>query len=49
MALLALVVWPLVWLISLPLALVGKGIEAVFLLLKSTLHLPAKSLERRSR
>jgi hypothetical protein len=44
LALLALVVWPLVWLISLPLTLVGIGVGAVFALLKAILYLPARML-----
>ena len=43
-ALLALVLWPLVWLISLPLRLVGISIEAVFALLRAVLMLPARLL-----
>jgi hypothetical protein len=46
--LLALVVLPLVWLISLPLALVGMGVCAVFALLKAILYLPARILAHRA-
>jgi hypothetical protein len=41
-ALLALVLFPLVWLISLPLRLVGITLEAVFALFKALLFLPAR-------
>lgn len=44
LALLVLVLWPLVWLISLPLKLVGISLEAVFTLIKSILFLPARIL-----
>lgn len=43
-ALLALVLWPLVWLISLPFRLVGITLEAVFALLRALLFLPARLL-----
>ena len=43
-ALLALMLYPLVWLISLPLRLVGISIEAVFALLRAVLLLPARVL-----
>jgi hypothetical protein len=44
LALLALVLWPLVWLLSLPFRLIGITFEAVFALLRSILFLPAKLL-----
>ncbi len=44
LALLALVLWPLVWLISLPFRLVGITFEAVFALLRALLMLPARAL-----
>ncbi len=44
LALLALIVWPLVWLISLPFRLVGITFEAVFALLRALLTLPARAL-----
>lgn len=44
LALLALVLWPFVWLISLPLRLIGIGFEAVFALLRAVLMLPARLL-----
>ena len=47
-ALLALVLFPLVWIVSLPFRLVGIAVGAVFALLKALLFLPARVLERRS-
>jgi hypothetical protein len=47
LALLALVLWPLVWLVSLPLRLVGITVGAVFALLKALLYLPARLLGAR--
>jgi uncharacterized membrane protein YgaE (UPF0421/DUF939 family) len=44
LALLALVALPIVWLISLPLRLVGITLGAVFAFLKSLLFLPARLL-----
>jgi len=44
LALLALVLWPLVWLLSLPFRLVGITFEAVFALLRGLLLLPARAL-----
>jgi hypothetical protein len=49
LALLALVLFPLVWLLSLPLRLVGISVHAVFALLQSILLLPARMLGWRSR
>ncbi len=43
-ALLALVLLPLVWLVSLPLRLIGLTIGAVFALLRALLFLPARLL-----
>jgi len=43
-ALLALVLMPLVWLLSLPLRLIGITVGAVFALLKAVLFLPARLL-----
>jgi hypothetical protein len=48
-ALLALILWPLVWLLSLPLRLIGITVEAVFALLKALLFLPARVLGYRKR
>ena len=43
-ALLALVLFPLVWLVSLPLRLVGITVGAVFALIRALLFLPARVL-----
>ena len=42
LAVLALVLAPLVWLISLPFRLIGIGLDAVFALLRAVLMLPAR-------
>ncbi|MBK7617461.1 MAG: hypothetical protein KA375_16560 [Vitreoscilla sp.] len=44
LALLALVLWPLVWLLTLPLRLMGIAVDAVFALLRAVLFLPARLL-----
>ncbi|HEX8611788.1 MAG TPA: hypothetical protein VF800_10930 [Telluria sp.] len=44
LALLALVLYPLVWLVLLPFRLLGIGVEAVFELLRSIVMLPARIL-----
>jgi hypothetical protein len=44
LAILALVLWPLVWLLSLPFRLIGLSFEAVFALLRAILFLPARVL-----
>ena len=41
-ALLALVLFPLVWLISLPFRLLGIAFDAVFALIRALLFLPAR-------
>ena len=43
-ALLALILWPLVWLVSIPFRLIGLSFEAIFALLRSILFLPARVL-----
>ena len=43
-ALLALVLYPLVWLLTLPLRLLGIAVDAVFALLRAVLFLPARLL-----
>ena len=43
-ALLALVLWPIVWLLTLPFRLVGVAVEGVFALLRALLFLPARVL-----
>jgi hypothetical protein len=48
-ALLALLLFPIVWLISLPLRLIGISVEAVFAFLKAVLFLPARILGMRRR
>ena len=47
LALLALVLFPFVWLISLPLQLIGISVAAVFALIKAVLFLPARILGAR--
>jgi hypothetical protein len=44
LALLALVLWPFVWLLSLPFRLIGVTFEALFALLRAVLFLPARVL-----
>jgi hypothetical protein len=44
LALLALVLYPIIWLVMLPFRLIGISVEAVFALLKSLLMLPARVL-----
>ena len=44
LALLALILWPFVWLVSLPFRLVGITFEALFALLRAILFLPARLL-----
>ncbi|WP_374472009.1 hypothetical protein [Arenimonas sp.] len=44
LALLVLVLWPVLWLLSLPFRLVGVAVDAVFALLKAVLFLPARLL-----
>lgn len=44
LALLALLLYPVVWLICLPFRIVGIGVEAVFELLRAIVMLPARIL-----
>ena len=44
LALLALILYPLVWLILLPLRLIGITFDAIFSLLRAVLMLPARVL-----
>jgi hypothetical protein len=44
LALLALILAPLVWLVALPFRLAGIGVAAAFALLKALLFLPARVL-----
>jgi hypothetical protein len=47
LALLALVLYPIVWLLLLPFRLFGVAVEGVFALLKALLFLPARLLGAR--
>jgi len=47
LALLALVLYPLLWIISLPFRLVGIAVEGVFELLRSIVLLPSRLLGSR--
>lgn len=47
LALLALLLYPLVWLLSLPFRLLGITVKAVFDLLKALITLPARVLSGR--
>jgi hypothetical protein len=44
LALLALILYPVFWLLLLPLRLLGIGVEAVFELLRAVVMLPARVL-----
>ena len=44
LALLVLVLYPIIWLISLPLRAIGAAVEGVFALLRAILTLPARLL-----
>jgi hypothetical protein len=44
LAILALVLWPFVWLIALPFRLLGIAVEGVFGLLRAVITLPARVL-----
>lgn len=46
-AVLALMLWPIIWLISIPLRLVGIAVSAVLALIESVLLLPARLLTGR--
>jgi hypothetical protein len=43
-AILAIVLWPIVWLLTLPFRLIGITVDAVFALLRALLFLPARVL-----
>jgi hypothetical protein len=47
-ALLAMILFPIVWLISLPLRLIGITVEGIFALVRALLFLPARMLGLRS-
>jgi hypothetical protein len=44
LALLALVLYPLIWLLLLPFRIIGVGVDAVFELLRAIVMLPARIL-----
>jgi uncharacterized membrane protein YvlD (DUF360 family) len=44
LALLALVLWPVFWLLTLPFRILGFAVEGVFELLRAVLMLPARVL-----
>jgi hypothetical protein len=46
-AILALVLWPIVWLVTLPFRLVGIAVEGVLALLRAIVLLPARILRGR--
>ena len=46
LALVALLLYPLVWLLMLPFRLVGLAVEGVFELLRAIIMLPARVLRR---
>lgn len=46
LAILALVLWPLIWLLMLPFRLLGIAVDGVFALLKSIVILPSRLLNR---
>lgn len=48
LALLALVLWPLVWLVSLPFRLLGFAVDGVFEFLHALFMLPARVLRGRA-
>jgi hypothetical protein len=49
LAILALLAWPFVWLLSLPFRLLGVAVEGVFSLLRAIVTLPARVLGGASR
>jgi hypothetical protein len=46
-ALLALLLWPLVWLVALPFRLLGIAVDGVFAFLRALVTLPARILGER--
>jgi hypothetical protein len=44
LAILAVLLWPIVWLLLLPFKLIGIAVESVFALLRAVLMLPARVL-----
>ena len=49
LAILALILWPVVWLLSLPFRLLGIAVDGVFELLRAILTLPARVLGSKPR
>jgi hypothetical protein len=49
LALIALVLYPFVWLLSIPLRLLGVSVRAILDLIKATLRLPGRVLKGPSR
>ena len=49
LAILALLLWPLVWLLALPFRLLGIAIDGLFALLRALVTLPARLLGWRPR
>ncbi len=47
LAILALILWPIVWLLSLPFSLLGVAVDGVFSLLRAIVMLPARILGAR--
>lgn len=47
LAILALLLWPIVWLLSLPFRLIGIAVEGVFGFLRALITLPARVLGAR--
>jgi hypothetical protein len=47
LALLALILYPIFWLVLLPFRLIGIGVDAVFELLRAIVMLPARVLRRK--
>jgi hypothetical protein len=47
LAILALLLWPIVWLLSLPFRLIGIAVEGVFDFLRALITLPARILGAR--
>lgn len=46
LAILALILWPLVWLLSLPFRLIGISVRGAFDLVEAIITLPARLLRR---
>lgn len=47
LALIALILWPFIWLFSLPFRLIGMTFDAIFAFLRGILFLPARVLGQR--